>query len=51
MIVSKPELWRDEIVKMQTMKKPIVLFGAGNTREFNLEYFRALRFCRQSIDT
>lgn len=52
---KEPELWRDEIVKMQTMKNPIVLFGAGNTREFNLEYFRALgilpaAFCDNAAD-
>lgn len=41
-ICKIPELWYDEIAKMQKMKTPIVLVGAGNTREFNLEYFREL---------
>lgn len=41
-VCMMPELWREEISKMQTMKTPVVLFGAGNTREFNLEYFRSL---------
>lgn len=54
-ICREPELWRDEIVKMQTMKNPVVLFGAGNTREFNLEYFRGLgivpsAFCDNAVD-
>lgn len=29
-----------EIEKMQSMKEPIILFGAGRTSKFNLEYFR-----------
>ena len=41
-ICKEPELWCDEIIKMQEMKNPIILFGAGNTREFNLEYFHEL---------
>lgn len=41
-ICKHPESWRDEIVKMQKMTAPIILFGAGNTREFNLQYFRDL---------
>lgn len=41
-ICTQPESWRDEIVKMQKMTAPIILFGAGNTREFNLQYFRGL---------
>lgn len=41
-IVQYKETWRDEVEKMQTMKAPIIMFGAGNTREFNLEYMRSL---------
>lgn len=53
-ICREPELWQDEIVKMQTMKNPVVLFGAGNTREFNLEYFYGLgiapsAFCDNAV--
>ena len=41
-VFIEPELWREEIVKMQTMTAPIIMFGAGNTREFNLDYFHRL---------
>lgn len=41
-ICKYPESWQDEISKMQKMAMPIILFGAGNTREFNLQYFREL---------
>ena len=44
-ILKEPELWRGEIVKMQKMNAPVILFGAGNTREFNLQYFRGLGIC------
>jgi len=52
-ICKHPESWRDEIVKMQKMTAPIILFGAGNTREFNLQYFRSfgiypVAFCDNS---
>ena len=40
---------------MRNMKNPLILFGAGGTREFNLNYFRDLgimpyAFCDNSIE-
>ena len=32
----------EEIEFLRTVKQPVILFGAGNTAEFNLRYFREL---------
>lgn len=54
-IYKMPEEYLEEIEKMRNMKNPIILFGAGSTREFNLNYFRNLgimpvAFCDNSIE-
>lgn len=53
-ILSLPAEYEDEIKKMQTGGKEIILFGAGKTAEFNLAFFADLglnvsAFCDNSI--
>ncbi len=54
-IYEMPEEYLEEIEKIRNMKAPLILFGAGDTREFNLNYFRDLgiapvAFCDNSIE-
>lgn len=54
-IYGMQEEYLEEIEKMRNMKSPLILFGAGDTREFNLNYFRDLgimpaAFCDNSIE-
>lgn len=34
--------YMEEIEFLRTTKRPVILFGAGSTAEFNLKYFREL---------
>ena len=54
-VMKQPEAWRDEIKKIREMSVPLVLFGAGSTSEFNLQFFRGLgiqptAFCDNAPD-
>lgn len=54
-IYKMSEEYLQEIEKMRNMNRPLILFGAGDTREFNLNYFRNLGiepavFCDNSIE-
>lgn len=41
-ILKEREEYREEIRKMQEMKLPVILFGAGKTSRYNLQFFYEL---------
>ena len=41
-ILKKKEEYKEEIKRMQKMEFPIILFGAGKTKEYNLQFFHKL---------
>lgn len=54
-VLNYKEEYRDEIEKMKSLDLPVILFGAGKTRDFNLQFMRSLginpvAFCDNSVD-